>query len=142
MSDCTAEDSNPSDGTIQNEESLTRDDSNAQNFSDVEVGTPSKMAIKITNRNTNCNFTENDVKDISHHWQKWRSKWLKQKYNKDDVRENLDYSPIPNELKEREVIKNILRNKVTPWRAFDYYYDLTDIIELFREMWFDDEPEF
>lgn len=53
-----------------------------------------------------------------------------------DVRGNIDYAPLPTDLKTREGIKtNILSNVRGPFREFENYYALADVVRLYDELW-------
>ena len=118
------------------------EENTTQEESDVEVGTPSKFTDRAFNSLNQKKLTTEDVKEIYNHWYRCRNKWLTQSNICDDIRDNIDYSPVPKELKEREAIKSILKCKKPPYREFDFFYSLEEIIEMYKEIWFDELDDY
>lgn len=60
-----------------------------------------------------------------------------------DARENMDYKPLPECLKFRDWVKQkILKSVTPPFREFDNFYSLQDIVNLYHEILVDESVDY
>mmetsp|Transcript_9742 Transcript_9742/g.9576 ORF Transcript_9742/g.9576 Transcript_9742/m.9576 type:complete len:133 (-) Transcript_9742:7-405(-) len=88
-------------------------------------------------------FVNKDMQEIHNHWQNCRQQWLKTKNEGDDARGNMEYAQIPTDHRHREYLKSkILRSTRGPYREFENYHSLQEVIELYEEIWFDESSDY
>eukprot|EP00824_Muranothrix_gubernata_P025442 TRINITY_DN817_c0_g1_i2.p1 TRINITY_DN817_c0_g1~~TRINITY_DN817_c0_g1_i2.p1 ORF type:complete len:141 (-),score=12.96 TRINITY_DN817_c0_g1_i2:153-575(-) len=85
---------------------------------------------------------EDSPRTIHLRWEKMRVQWMNKKETERDTPYKCASRPVPTEKRELRNIVETMRSYIPPYEAFPAFYKLQDVIDLYEQIWYEEDSDF